>query len=323
MQQSLIANWIPWKLNLNTEGEWEVKWLNLENQRMIHPFFDETISLCRCIQKDKSLPDRISNPDFLCDAAASLEGLEPSAFIFHVSRCGSTLLSQVFTAPEENIVVAEAPLLDEILRADEIQPELSLTTIETWFRAALKCMGQKRNLTEKNYIVKLDSWHIHFYALLRSWFPATPFFFLYRKPEEVIASHTKLRGIHAVPGMINHQLLQTDPPETFGGDFNRYTAQVLEQYYLKLQAIYALDHAKNHFFDYGDGVVDMIQTFSSFAEVPLKDQEQVQNRLRYHSKSPSQTFATEQFIQEKTFPFTGCHDAYTQLASTLKNLTPP
>jgi hypothetical protein len=296
MQSALIANWIPYKLTHQ-----EVKWLDLGNIRMIHPFFDETISACRYKQLERSRLQSVSSIDFMVDACEELISLEPAAFIFHVSRCGSTLISQAFSQPEENIVIAEAPLLDEILKIPDTQ--------ETWFKAAVKALGQKRNFKETDYLIKLDSWHIHHYDLLRKWYPQTPFFFLYRRPDEVIASHEKRRGIHAVPGMIPAAFLKTDEAAHFNGDFNRYTAQVLEQYYLKMQQ---LDHPKNCFFDYADGVNEMMEVFGQFSGISIKDKDQLQDRLKYHSKSSQEVFKEDPPENKKYF-FEDCHKAYEQL----------
>jgi hypothetical protein len=314
MQQSPIANWIPYKLNYTSQG-WAVKWLDLADKRMVLPFFDETIHVCRIKQRERSSLESLSVMDFVAEAGKDLTALEPSAFVFHVSRCGSTLLSQAFSAPEENIVVAEAPLLDEILRAPEHQPDLPNETREAWFRAAIRLMGQQRNFKEQHYIIKLDSWHIHFYELLRQWYPHTPFFFLYRKPDEVIASHDKRRGIHSVPGMVSPTLLKTDDPAHFGGDFNRYTAQVLHQFYIKLQSILGLKNEHNCFFDYVDGVQEMMTAFSDFSGVPVKSEEQVRDRLKYHSKASQEVFKPESFDNRERFFFEDCHNAYGQLRS--------
>lgn len=320
MQRSLIANWIPFKLSHSAQDDWTLKWMHLENIRMIHPFFDETIQSCRCQQIEKSNLESFSTPDFLPVAGQDLESLAPSSFIFHVSRCGSTLLSQAFSEPEENIVIAEAPLFDEILRATEKQADLSTLTREVWFKSAIKFMGQKRNFKETSYIIKLDSWHIHFYELLREWYPQTPFFFLYRQPDEVIASHDKRRGLQSIPGMIDNNLLKTEQPASFGGDFNGYTAQVLEQYFLKLQNIHADAHPKNYFFNYADGSKKMVGSFSQFTGIPIRDPEKMNTRLGFHSKSSKEIFKPETHQEREKFFYRHCHTAYEQLNNNLSIL---
>lgn len=313
MEKFGAANWIPYKLNCLSGKEWTVNWLHLSGRRMTEPFFDDTIRICKMRQRENGLPERLSSAGFLEEAAYDLPSLQPSAFVFHVSRCGSTLLSQAFTEPEENVVIAEAPLLDEILRSAEKQPDISSDIQETWLKAALQLMGQQRNFKETNYIIKLDSWHIHFYEQLRKWFPQTPFFFLYRKPNEVLASHQKQRGIHTVPGMVNSALLKIDASSPFNGDFNSFTADVLQQYYLGMQRICELNHPKNLFFDYADGVKEMIAEFSAFTGITVKDETQVNTRLGYHSKSVNAVFKPEPTLVNNEFFFESCNEAYEQL----------
>jgi len=107
-------------------------------------------------------------------------------------------------------------------------------------------------------------------------------------------------------------LLQTDAPETFGGDFNRYTAQVLTQYFLQLQGILNLHHPKNVFFDYASGGKAMIAAFSAFTGVPVRDMDQANTRLGYHSKFTQEVFTPEAPVDAQFF-FDDCQAAYEQL----------
>ncbi|MBW8684616.1 hypothetical protein [Chitinophaga rhizophila] len=316
MQQSLIANWIPYKL-IHTQEQWLVRWLDLGHYRMDHPFFDETIQLCRYRQKERSPKESVSTADFLTEACKDLSGLQPSAFVFHVSRCGSTLVSQAFSTTTDNIVVAEAPLLDEILRSPEKQPDIPPASRESWFRAAISLMGQQRDANENAYIIKLDSWHIHFYEVLRKWYPETPFFFLSRRPDEVIASHDKRRGLQAIPGMISPALLRITDISHFGSDFSRYTAAVLKEYYLQLQAIQGLQNPLNSFFDYADGTMEMMMAFSAHSRIPVKDAEQLSNRLKFHSKYTSDVFKPDTAADTSYF-YEDCHAAYEQFRAQAK-----
>lgn len=311
MQITPIANWIPYQMSYTSEDGWALKWLDLGEKTIKEPFFDETIQICRFRQRERSPLQSLSDPDFMVDTCKELHFRVPSAFIFHVSRCGSTLLSQAFSQSDENIVIAEAPLLDEILRAEEKQPEVQLHVLEAWFKSAINLMGQHRNFKESNYIIKLDSWHIHFYETLRQWFPTTPFFFLYRKPEEVLASHDKRRGLHSVPGMISSTLLRTERTDYYGSDFNRYTADVLQQYYQKLARIHQPKHPLNQFFDYETGVNEMIYAFSSFTGISVN--KDLFERLNYHSKSSQELFRPETDPDPERFYFNDCHLSYDYL----------
>lgn len=299
-----LKNWLPYQLSYEEKDGWKLSWMDLENISITAPFFDQTISASSIQRKQKQRIQSNSSIDFLTSIAEEIPHLKPTAFIFHVSRCGSTLITQAFSEEDQNIVISEAPLLDEILRAEEKDLKITLTQKEHWFKAAINLMGQFRNAKESAFIIKLDSWHLHFYEQLRTWFPDIPFFFISRTPDEVLASHKKRAGLHSIPGIINKKLLQIDPDEDYGGDFSRYTADVLQRYYQQMLKIRRQQHPKNTFADYSDGVPEMIRKFVSCAGMEIKDPEGIKARLNYHSKAGSEPFKKE--------PPTGPDDQYQQ-----------
>lgn len=309
-----LKNWVPYQLQYDEFDDWKITWMDLQDKKMAEPFFDETIMKCRIMRRQKTMLQSFSCPDFMKEVSEHIPHLKPNAFIFHVSRCGSTLVTQAFCEMNENIVIAEAPLLDEILRASEKDSNLRTEKKEAWFKAALNLMGQLRKSKETAYVIKLDSWHLHFYELLRSWFPDTPFFFLFRRPDEVIASHEKRRGIHAVPGMVNKDLLKIDPSKDYGGDFNSYTADVLKHFFLQMRHIKRLNHPKNAFADYGDGVFKMLTEFAAFAEISIPNPERIYNRINYHSKAGQEVFKKDKIADARHY-YTQCMEAYLQFKS--------
>lgn len=286
---SALNNWIPYQLSYS-ENDWKLFWLDLQEKHIEEPFFDETIQLCRIRMKERSGYLPTSNLDFLVEAAKKINSIPPDAFIFHVSRCGSTLLSQALATAETNIVFAEAPLIDEILRMKEQDPTVKEEQQKLWFKSAITLMGQKRKAEYNRLFIKLDSWHIHFYPLLRKWYPNTPFFFLLREPNAIIASHHQRRGIHAVPGMVNSTILKVDMQEKHYQDFNLFTAEVLANYYKTLQDIISLRHAKNTFYDYGWGVDSLLLQFFKVTQLDDSLNEKMIGRLSYHSKNPGEKF---------------------------------
>lgn len=308
-----LHHWIPYRLIYqHTEG-WLLEWLNLSDQQITEPFFEETISRCRHRQMKISAAKSCSGLDLLLDTAEQIPCLIPSAFIFHVSRCGSTLLSQAFAEQEQNIVISEAPLLDEILRAEEKDKSVTANQKEEWFKAALNLMGQQRNFKEDAFIIKLDCWHVHFYDQLRLWFPDTPFFFLSRRPEEVIASHEKKRGMHVVPGMVDNDLLKINPAIDYQGDLNAFAADVLQGYYEQLICIRQFNHSGNKFFDYAAGVQEMIAEFASFTATVIQNPEQLSQRLTYHSKDAREIFKGDLPADKEKLYYKNCLAAYHKL----------
>lgn len=275
---STLVNWIPYKLSYQ-DNDWQLLWLDLQEKHIEEPFFDETIRFCRLRMKERSEYIPASSLDFLIEAAKDVDSIAPGAFIFHVSRCGSTLLSQALATAETNIVYPEAPLIDEILRMQEQDPAITAEQQELWFKSAVALMGQKRKAGYEQLFIKLDSWHIHFYSLLRKWYPDTPFFFLSREPNAVIASHHHRRGMQAVPGMINSEILKIDIQERHNQDFNLFTAEVIAGYYRALQEIITVSDPNNTFFDYGWGVKSLLICFfkSVMQEDSVDDKPELKN----------------------------------------------
>lgn len=289
---SSLKNWIPYSLKYDS-GDWILNWLDLQAHLIKEPFFEETISKCKSRMLEGSLYKSQSTVDFLIETARHTISIEPTAFIFHVSRCGSTLLSQALGIDNENIVIAEAPLLDEILRAKEQDGALEEQDLEIWFKAVLTMMGQERAEPKKNYFIKLDSWHLHFYTQLRAWFPKLPFYFLSREPHAVIYSHSKRRGIHTISSLISPKLLKVDFKDHYFWDFKQYTAEILQRYYEVLTEIKAENNPLNYFYDYGFGVNQMVEDFIKVIGLKTDKQPEMLSRLQQHSKYPDQAFSEE------------------------------
>ncbi|MCC7700959.1 hypothetical protein IGS59_01810 [Janthinobacterium sp. GW460P] len=113
--------------------------------------------------------------------------LAPDALILHVSRCGSTLPSQLLASLPQCIVMSEPPVVDSLLRLhhDGGDPAAGIALL----RQTILALGQRRTDEETHFIIKFDCWHIHSLDLLRQAFPSTPCLFVYRDPLAVLASH--------------------------------------------------------------------------------------------------------------------------------------
>src|SRR5258708_39765886 len=106
--------------------------------------------------------------------ADGLDEIEPAAIIFHISRCGSTLISQLLATSEENVVLAEVPFFDDLLRLPFKEPGISEAMINELFLCAVKYYGQNCaepkgfvRGSQKRVFIKADRWHLFFYKQLR------------------------------------------------------------------------------------------------------------------------------------------------------------
>jgi hypothetical protein len=294
-----IENWIPYKL-IKVDGQLQCQWLNTYGNRFTEPFFDETILKCRSANARNYTFPSVSDLEMVKVWAQVLNEVEPAAFIFHISRCGSTLVSQLLATSAENVVLSEVPFFDDILRLPFKEPHFKETEINSLLTTAIKYYSQaitsptaSYGKKEKHLFIKADSWHIFFYRQLRQLYPKVPFILIYRRPDEVFKSHSKVPGMQAVPGMLEPQLFGFKAEE-IGHDPGIYLANVLTSYLSKYLEIAANDN-KCLFINYNEGPMQMIKKVAAFSNLRLSqaDLQNMEKRSHYHSKKNGEYFSEE------------------------------
>lgn len=312
MKNDFIRNWFPYAIKEQHSGIPLCRWINSESVRFSDPFFDESIAWCRTKQKaEHSVFHSASELSFLTLAAEQVIPVEPAAIIFHISRCGSTLFTQMLGADERNLVLAEVPLFDEILR---LKSEMSEEERHAFLKAAIRLTGQKRFEKEERLIIKTDSWHLFLYEKYRRLFPDTPFILLYRKPEPVLKSHARRPGMHMVFNLIPAELFGISAGENYNPLNGKYEADVLERYYRKILSIAESD-PKTILMSYDAGFTD--EFFRVCAAVGLPMDETVKTKMRerslFHSKEPAAVFSGDTNIKLSQQDFGSLIEAYDRL----------
>ena len=202
-------------------------WAYLGRRRLLEPFFDE--SVLRCMSKPFNRLFDYSTPiDALAGWLKQHPGLPPTGFIFHMSRCGSTLVAQMLAAMARNIVISEAGPIDAVVQARRNQPDFDEEQHAVWLRWIIGALGQPRSGGERHVFIKLDSWHALALPLFRRAFPTVPWMFLYRDPLDILVSQLRRRGMHMVPGLIDLDVFGFETSQSAGTQ-EIYCAQVLER----------------------------------------------------------------------------------------------
>jgi hypothetical protein len=206
-----LAGWTPTRVFFR-DGRPCAEWVFRGSGRFTEPSYEDSIRafarrpFTAFFRRELPIPtyDEIACPG---------RSLAPAGFIFHMSRCGSTLISQMLAALPRIVMISEAPPIDDILQARFSMPDLALEEQACWLRSVVAALGQRPTGAETRYFVKLDAWHIHNLPLIREAFPATPWTFVYRDPLEVLASTVRVPGRQFVPGMMDPRILkmQFDP----------------------------------------------------------------------------------------------------------------
>jgi hypothetical protein len=287
-----LHRWLPYRL-WSEDQKLLCYWLNTNEEQFTEPFFYDTIGKIKATHRGV-WKNSVGELDMLKIWADDMDAIPPTAFIFHVSRCGSTLLTQMLGTDEQNIVLSEVPFFDELLRLPYQSDKVSKEGIGSLLTAAFRFYGQKRTGIEKQLFVKVDSWHICFYSELRLLFPDVPFILLYRTPDEVLASHQKLRGIQAVPGLIEPEVFGFDRSEILVNNLDAYMAKVLERYFEAYLEITENDPL-SMLLNYNEGVASMMEKLAEFTGITFNEEqlELMNERSKYHSKHPNEVFAEE------------------------------
>nr|WP_251030661.1 MULTISPECIES: sulfotransferase family protein [Pseudomonas] len=207
-----LQGWLPIRV-WQEAGQWRVDWCWFGEARLSQPFFGDAVDDALRLPFNQAF--RRQTPlSALAQWQQQSPGLVPSAFIFHASRCGSTLISQMLAQLDDHLVISEPPPLDTLLRSDLPPAERGAA-----LKGLLSAYGQRRRGVEQRLVIKLDAWNIGELPRLQVFFPDTPWLFVYRDPLEIAVSHLRRPGMHMVPGMIGASGLDDGLPFIGQEDF--------------------------------------------------------------------------------------------------------
>lgn len=198
-------HWLPVNVAA-TGGRLFVDWAHFGATPLTAPFFEDSIRRALGRPLNRMVRYRTAVGDVVDDAPRH-HCLRPSGFIFHMSRCGSTLVSQMLAALPRNVVISEAAAIDAAVQLSRGGRDAASGQV---LHAMVAAFGRKRGGGERHYFIKLDSWHTLALPLFRRTFPTVPWVFLYRDPVEVLVSQVQRRGAQMVPEIV--------PPSLYGID---------------------------------------------------------------------------------------------------------
>ena len=280
-----FREWIPIRI-LDNDGTALVDWCHIGDARLTHPFFEDSINVQ--FRRPFSLLFRRETPiEVLRDLYQRSPGVKPRGFIFHMSRCGSTLLTQMFSRLPKNIVISEAPPIDSVLRATRA----GLCSEEEradWLRWLLNAYGQRRRGGEEHLLVKFDSWATADLGFVARAFPDVPWVFVYREPVEVIVSHMRQRGVQMIPGFING-LIPFGAEESSAIAAEEYCARVLAS--VCSDALHFANAGSGRFVNYSE----LPDAFDAIAEhfglqFSPGEMQQIRTAVQFNAKTPQMFF---------------------------------
>jgi hypothetical protein len=271
------------------------EWIANTPENFTEPFFDETITRLKSATVNQGRSKTVAPIGLLAEwAARNGWDRKPTCLIFHVSRCGSTLFSQLLALQPQHMVLSEVPFFDELLRLPFKNTAISAEEAGSLFHAALQFYINCAPSSPAHVFIKTDSWHLHFYKQLRSLYPTVPFILLYRDPWEVVQSQQRRRSMQSVPGLIEPDIFGFTSKQASEYNLDKYMAHVLQSYLKKI--IHIATHDTNSvLINYNEGVVAGIKKISTATNIKLSSQHEhmIEQRAGFHAKYPGQVFKEE------------------------------
>ncbi|RYX86238.1 hypothetical protein EON83_03170 [bacterium] len=286
-----LNDWTPARLAFEA-GAWKVNWcLPGREAHFGAPFWLDDVARWT-LHPCNLLFGVTTGPGALQSLANESPGLKPSGLIFHLSRCGSTLLSQMLAASEKNLVVSEAVPLDVALRARSFDAALSEREADVLFGGMASVLGRPRRESEERFFLKLDAWHMLEWRRIAALFPDVPWVFVWRDPVEILVSHARRPGMQMRPDVLPPSLFGLEQSES--EDVTDYRAQVLGR--IAQCAAEALNEwPGGRPVDYASLPSSGFEVIESHFGVVLDEQERdyMETATRVHAKAPSQTFVPD------------------------------
>jgi hypothetical protein len=286
-----LRGWTP--IDLYGEGDaMTVDWCDLGDARFTDPFFDDTVR--RALRLPFNLLFRHRTPARLLTEWERIEPeIPPTGFIFHLSRCGSTLISRMLAALPRNIVLSEAAPIDHVLGTRFHSAPLPDGERAALLRGLLSALGQRRFEGERGLFVKFDCWHVLELPLIRRAFPDVPWVFVYRHPMEVMASHRRERGSQMVPGLLSPLWFGFGEEEMRGWTLDGYGIRVLE----RICGAALEHHAPGmsrlvHYSELPEAVIPLLSSFWG-ADVSEEEKARMRSVTAHHAKNPALPFSRD------------------------------
>jgi hypothetical protein len=167
-------------------------WMDLNGYHFYEGSFRRSLETYTAIRAGAPHPSEpwrcTSSLDFLSSAPPTTDRIDPTGFIFHAGRCGSTLLAKVLARCREHLVFGEGG------PHNQIWPIISGGTdpAHLLFRNLLLHTGRRRLPYYRAHIVKFTSFNVVQLEIIRAAFPEVPALFLFRHPAQILASYRRM-----------------------------------------------------------------------------------------------------------------------------------
>ena len=187
MNTNQLKGWLPVDAVV-VDGRPGLWWMEMADVSLSEPFFQQTVDRVKSDQRGELFTEF----DVLLQLEKVLNSVPPTGFIFHSSRCGSTLVANACRAVANSIVLSEANAIDKLIArffTDAADDRVKESLYSVFLRGVVHALGQRRNGNEKHLFIKFACTSFAQLERIRRIWPHVPWLFLYRDPVETIVSN--------------------------------------------------------------------------------------------------------------------------------------
>jgi hypothetical protein len=286
-----LKGWLPVDAVV-VDGRPGVQWMNMSDVSLAEPFFQQTVD--RVKAENQNRDEVFTEFDVLLQVEKELDSVPPTGFIFHSSRCGSTLMANACSAVKDSIVLSEANVIDKLVARfiTDADDGVKETLYSVFLRGAVHALGQKRTGREQHLFVKFACCSFAQIERIRRIWPRVPWIFLYRDPVETIVSN-----LSDVPSWLMDQDLRVlasivgaSPAELTEMGLEERCARTIGSLYGKAQR---LANGAALLLNYRQLSMPVISSVLSYFNVnpSAEEMETIAGRSRIYSKETSRTQA--------------------------------
>lgn len=308
--ERLKEHWLPYRYHAQTRS---IQWC-LPDGHPAEPFHDEYIERCqRTLLINQFLKPRTSLHTLLAGTETT-EPTQPAGFIFHLSRCGSTLLSGCLSELDDTCVLSESQLLTDILLDNSLSREDKARMLPHLVHLQASSVGRTK------IIIKWNAWDIFHWRLLRQLYSQTPVLLLIRNPLEILASHARQAGRH-MSGDQSLGTLHRVFAQEYGHDGVReLRIQVLRE--LMGEMLNIANEPGVALVDYDALDETRIQQVAEHFGLAIKADERlrVRRRMTVHSKQPDKIFQADGKTKQREISDDDRNYAWNTVGTTYQQL---
>src|ERR1044071_3953926 len=183
----LSKGWLPVDAVV-VDGRPGLWWMEMPDVSLTEPFFQPTVERAKTENNRRAL---FTEFDVLLQLEKVLDTVPPTGFIFHSSRCGSTLLANACKAIANSIVLSEANAIDKLIARfiTDATDKVKESVYSVFLRGVVHALGQRRTGSEQHLFIKFACTSFAQLERITCIWPRVPWLFLYRDPVETIVSN--------------------------------------------------------------------------------------------------------------------------------------